>query len=462
MIQYDVTLTVIQGRNAGDRLKFTLQSGQGIHLGRSRENDLVVPDPKASKLHAVIELTDSGLKLFDLNSTAGTFLMGFPVRGEGEPLKLSDEFKLADTLLSIYWEKREVVQASSKTTAQRYRFENRNSKLIAGLLFLLLSALLFDSYGSSPTGVVTQLSAPVQFSETKGYGYSKDGDRNHPYEIKLNIPPGDLNIEFSARSALPVTIFRDDTLIGRIGVSDNWTRYSLLLRDQVEGPNGVLRFVGNDPSAKGKLKEWVVGKLRYNIFEENSAETFNKKYLSLDNKQKLDAIIGDLQEALESCLTMYSTSDGMWSAKNALQNVILNLLKLTGEFGTLIPILEQSETPSISRYETKILELLTKPTKSLWSDDDLNRMLGVKEVVLIELLSELESELWRRALNRLNSSLVAAKAQNYRQALLDRLNLEKSFPDQQDLRFKETRKLIDQALPKQVLSKAERILREAR
>lgn len=49
-------------------------------IGRSSENDLVLPYPQISRRHAEIRFTDGGFIIIDMNSTGGTFVNGIKVR----------------------------------------------------------------------------------------------------------------------------------------------------------------------------------------------------------------------------------------------------------------------------------------------------------------------------------------------------------------------------------------------
>lgn len=53
---------------------------EGLRVGRSPENDLVLDDPKVSRNHASIHLVESGFTIADHHSTNGTFLDGLRVR----------------------------------------------------------------------------------------------------------------------------------------------------------------------------------------------------------------------------------------------------------------------------------------------------------------------------------------------------------------------------------------------
>jgi hypothetical protein len=50
-------------------------------VGRSPENDLVIPEPAVSAFHLVLQLDSDGLRVRDLGSTNGTFVNEHPVAG---------------------------------------------------------------------------------------------------------------------------------------------------------------------------------------------------------------------------------------------------------------------------------------------------------------------------------------------------------------------------------------------
>src|SRR5262249_4663125 len=61
-------------------------------LGRHRNNDIVISDPKASSFHARIDRTSEGFVLVDLKSRNGSWVNG--KRVETAPLKTGDELRL--------------------------------------------------------------------------------------------------------------------------------------------------------------------------------------------------------------------------------------------------------------------------------------------------------------------------------------------------------------------------------
>ncbi len=47
-----------------------------VHIGRRADNDLVINDPRVSRLHAQLRATGGRYRIIDLNSTGGTFING--------------------------------------------------------------------------------------------------------------------------------------------------------------------------------------------------------------------------------------------------------------------------------------------------------------------------------------------------------------------------------------------------
>jgi hypothetical protein len=68
-----------------------------ITVGRTDNNDLVVPDEQVSKFHAFFRIVDDAVQLFDAGSRNGTFIGGVRLqpRSAGTPLRNGDRFSLA-------------------------------------------------------------------------------------------------------------------------------------------------------------------------------------------------------------------------------------------------------------------------------------------------------------------------------------------------------------------------------
>jgi hypothetical protein len=63
-----------------DGSQIYLLSRNAVNIGRSPENELVLPDRRVSRAHAQIRLVNGRYVIFDLNSTGGTFVNDHRVR----------------------------------------------------------------------------------------------------------------------------------------------------------------------------------------------------------------------------------------------------------------------------------------------------------------------------------------------------------------------------------------------
>jgi len=70
-----------------------------VTLGRSANNDITLPDERASRHHARIERRADGLYLIDTQSTNGTYVGG--QRIVIQRLQPGDEVRIGDTLIGF-------------------------------------------------------------------------------------------------------------------------------------------------------------------------------------------------------------------------------------------------------------------------------------------------------------------------------------------------------------------------
>jgi hypothetical protein len=64
-----------------------------VNIGRREDNQLVVDDPRVSRLHAQLRIAHGQFVIFDLDSTGGTFINGLRIRQQ--VLKAGDVISLA-------------------------------------------------------------------------------------------------------------------------------------------------------------------------------------------------------------------------------------------------------------------------------------------------------------------------------------------------------------------------------
>jgi len=87
---------------------FELKSGHTAVLGRGENCDVQLADPRASRIHCRLEITDDSVLLIDAGSSFGTKLNGKPVKEQR--LKLNDVIELGETKIRL------VSEADSKKT----------------------------------------------------------------------------------------------------------------------------------------------------------------------------------------------------------------------------------------------------------------------------------------------------------------------------------------------------------
>ena len=71
-----------------------------INIGRRLENDLVIDDPRVSRNHAQLRAVQGHYVLFDLSSTAGTFVNGSRV--SQTIIYPNDSISLGGVILTFY------------------------------------------------------------------------------------------------------------------------------------------------------------------------------------------------------------------------------------------------------------------------------------------------------------------------------------------------------------------------
>ena len=74
--------------------------GDQLRLGREADNDLTLPDKKASRYHALLQRLGAVYQIIDLKSSSGTYVNGKRI-AQPTPLKNGDIVLIGDTKLTI-------------------------------------------------------------------------------------------------------------------------------------------------------------------------------------------------------------------------------------------------------------------------------------------------------------------------------------------------------------------------
>ena len=72
---------------------------QGLTIGRTRDNDLVIDEPTVSRYHARIAIENNQLVLYDLDSTNGSFVNN--KRRSQAVLKSDDIVRIGSTIIKV-------------------------------------------------------------------------------------------------------------------------------------------------------------------------------------------------------------------------------------------------------------------------------------------------------------------------------------------------------------------------
>lgn len=97
VVDTNPTLRALSGPGAGKN--FALSPFGPTSIGRSRRNDIVVPEDAASAQHCRIDREGDSYVLHDLGATNGTFVNG--VRTERAVLKHGDRLKVGETIFTV-------------------------------------------------------------------------------------------------------------------------------------------------------------------------------------------------------------------------------------------------------------------------------------------------------------------------------------------------------------------------
>ena len=73
-------VTVVRGKAKGQTARIPAGPGEALRVGKSSDNDLVLPDATVSRHHLTLQRADAGLQLRDLDSTNGVRVGGARVR----------------------------------------------------------------------------------------------------------------------------------------------------------------------------------------------------------------------------------------------------------------------------------------------------------------------------------------------------------------------------------------------
>ena len=96
----------------------------GVKIGRSDENNVVIPDEGVSRFHAELIYQNGSLWLQDAGSRNGVFVNGNRVVAH-QALKVGDSIAIADHNFAVKWDEPEDEQGESAESAEDKRGKRR-------------------------------------------------------------------------------------------------------------------------------------------------------------------------------------------------------------------------------------------------------------------------------------------------------------------------------------------------
>lgn len=99
-------LAVITGRDRGR--VYQVQLKKTIVIGRAKDCDVVLNDPRISNHHCEMALSKNAIVIYDLDSKNSTYVKGVPIRGRHK-LENEDSLLLGETELRLRFDEDEVL-----------------------------------------------------------------------------------------------------------------------------------------------------------------------------------------------------------------------------------------------------------------------------------------------------------------------------------------------------------------
>lgn len=107
-------------------------------IGRSADNDLVVPDTSVSRRHAGLELQGDRWLVRDLGSSNGTFLNHQAMTGSPQPLRSGDLVGIGDSVFVFTTQIRQVPQAQTRPSQPVASRQQRSVWIITAVVAVVL------------------------------------------------------------------------------------------------------------------------------------------------------------------------------------------------------------------------------------------------------------------------------------------------------------------------------------
>jgi serine/threonine protein kinase len=135
-------LVICNGPEKGRTVE--LPVGKTVLVGRGEDCDVQLADPRASRVHCKLQISDDGVVLNDAGSTWGTRLNGNPVKDQ-QRLKAGDIIELGETQIRLGSGIETLPPGAAKAGKGEGRRDNPLSKLVGTTLVRYTIGSLIDS-----------------------------------------------------------------------------------------------------------------------------------------------------------------------------------------------------------------------------------------------------------------------------------------------------------------------------
>ncbi len=203
----------------GTQQQARLQTSQ-LRIGRADDNDLVLLDPKVSRYHAVIRLTERGMELQDLGSANGVRIGSKIVHNQSVIIQQNDVLYFntwkARTMLTLQWQMTPVVSNSKEyklDTFQKLIWLSQCNFFIGMRLELLLELAASGLVKSYPPGTtICQQGQPVReiMVVVSGFAYSSaviESRSLEPFDEVENILPAEDSDDLRSSTHQSIDLF---------------------------------------------------------------------------------------------------------------------------------------------------------------------------------------------------------------------------------------------------------------
>ncbi|MBP9837591.1 MAG: FHA domain-containing protein [Proteobacteria bacterium] len=432
-----IEIIILSGPSAGDVFRFTLVGGGEVVIGRALESNIVLQESTVSRKHAKIFKKGEYFFIADMGSSLGTVHMGFnlsPGDENARQIISGDEFKIGEQIFRFKRESEEPAGRKKLTLATPKRNSNSLVEIVKKQKYLVLVALVavllllvFQTEEPSiPAGKDNDVLSVPRFNVVGYWPTDNPSEQNFSRreKIQFDVPPTDLLLEYSYASQGEVQATLEGFEFAKLSGSTGFTHRAAIIRGVSTVDARKLVFA--------------------NSSKENNWAFKNVRVTPLTIKeQKEDLFVGQIDEAISLVEGIDKTPEGLFLLLRSLQLVDLILIK---ELKIDVQDIKIETSASRELLDFSNLSALRQRLEVLKNEriaqDGTNRAKEHQNEVT-NLVSQIDTELWRRLNSRINQAKLAAKISNSIEAHDLLLSAQGMFLNESDYRWTIANRLLN-------------------